>query len=106
MDELEPWCEVRLEGADGSSIGEAVLGGRHGPDIGAVNLLARLALWAGRDQARLRLSRVSPGLRELLQLGGLDGALGLEAERQAEGREEALVVEEVEEEVHLDDLPA
>ena len=65
-----------------------------GPSLGAVDGLARLQLEAKRRGRVLRLRRVSPGLRELLDLTGLAEALGVEVGRQPEEREERLGLQE------------
>ena len=72
------------------------------PTSRSVDEVARLALWAGRDGGSVVLSEVSPELDELLELSGLR----VEMRWQAEGGEETLVVEQVEEEAHPGDLPA
>ncbi len=70
------------------------------PDLGTVDALARARLLARRDGCDLRLADASVELRELLDLAGLTTTLrcevgsGLEAEGEAEGREEAGGVEE------------
>lgn len=64
------------------------------PDMGTVEALARLQLAALRRAGRLRLRGTSAALRELLDLAGLCGALGLESVGEAEEREEARGVEE------------
>ena len=64
------------------------------PDLRTVDALARLQLAAHRDGGRLRLCGASSALRDLLQLTGLCGALGLEAVGEPEEREEAHGVEE------------
>ena len=69
------------------------------PDLGTVDSLARLQLCTGRLGRRLLLQGVSPALRELLVLAGLDEVLahelrsGLESGRQAEEREHPRRVE-------------
>ena len=73
------------------------------PDLAAVDALARLCLTARRLGCRVELRGACPELRDLLGLVGLAGvvicegdpaALGLEAGRQAEQREEPRGVEE------------
>ncbi len=70
------------------------------PDVGSVDILARLQLSARREGLDLRLHGVSRELQDLLAFIGLAGVLGVEAGRKAEEREERLGVEE---ERHLDD---
>lgn len=67
-----------------------------GPDLASLDLLARLRLRGARFHG------VSPELRDLARFCGLARALGLEAERQPEEREEAGGVEE---ERHVGDPP-
>jgi hypothetical protein len=101
MATFERWCGVRLTGPDGDSLGYCQLGGPGDPDLRAVDEVARLTLVTARLGGRIVLVDVVPALRELLDLAGLD----VEMERQAEGGEEPLRFEEVEEEVHRSDLP-
>ncbi|HLX89867.1 MAG TPA: hypothetical protein VKR22_15585 [Acidimicrobiales bacterium] len=111
MAEVRLWCRVRIEGPDGWTPALATLCGLGAPDIGAMDQLARLALTARRLGVRVVLSDVCAELAELIELAGLTGPCGLggpaasavEVQRQAESREQPLVVEEVEEEAHLGD---
>ncbi|HVS28757.1 MAG TPA: hypothetical protein VHE14_04345 [Solirubrobacteraceae bacterium] len=73
-----------------------------GPDIGTVDVLARLALRLPRLGCELRLQHTPDELRELLAFLGLLDVLGVEPAGQAEEREHRLGVEE---EGELDDLP-
>jgi anti-anti-sigma regulatory factor len=70
------------------------------PDAVAIDTLARLQLEARRFGAEIRLRNVSTELEELIALAGLRDVLRLEAEGQAEEREERRGVEE---ERELDD---
>jgi STAS domain len=70
------------------------------PDAAAVDALARLQLNAQRLGLELRLRHASAALRELIAFAGLDEVLRVEAQGQAEEREERLGVEE---ERELDD---
>jgi hypothetical protein len=70
------------------------------PDADTIETLARLQLEARRCGVELRLRNVSLELGELLELTGLRDVLRVEAEGQAEEREERLGVEE---ERELDD---
>jgi ABC-type transporter Mla MlaB component len=63
------------------------------PDVGTIDVLARMALTARRLGGRLELRGTRPDLRELLALVGLE-ALAVEVVGQAEQREEPLGVEE------------
>ena len=96
------WCRVTVLWSDGTVRVHHILEGPGPPHIGSVEEVARLALWAGRDGGSVVLSEISPGLDELLELSGLR----VEMRWQAEGGEEALVVEHVEEEAHPGDPPA
>jgi gamma-glutamyl:cysteine ligase YbdK (ATP-grasp superfamily) len=73
-----------------------------GADIATVDALARLVLAAQQLGLELRITRAPSELRELVALAGLGPALGLQAQREPEQREEALGVEE---KGHLGDLP-
>ena len=64
------------------------------PDIGTVETLARLQLAAQRCGGHVRLRGTSHALRDLLELTGLCGPLGVEAVGEPEEREEARRVEE------------
>jgi hypothetical protein len=70
-------------------------------DLRAVDALARLQLAARRLGCRLRVTRASSELRQLLGCVGLtEAVLGVEVGRQAEDREERVGIEE---ERELDD---
>ena len=64
------------------------------PDASFVDALARLQLTARRSGCELRFRHVSDELQGLIALMGLDEVLRLEAERNAEEREEVLGVQE------------
>jgi hypothetical protein len=104
----ERWCRVTVHAHCGVVVRDVVLGGTGAPDIGTVDRVARLSLLGARIRGRTVLRDVAPALRELLALTGLSelarGAGGVEVEGEAEGREQALRVEEVEEEAHPGDL--
>jgi hypothetical protein len=94
------WCRAAVLGPGGAELFSGAMEGRGWPDLAAVDDLAWLALLAGRIGGRLVLSDVSPAMAELLELTGLAVEVGGEPEL----REEALGVEEGEEETHLGDL--
>ena len=71
------------------------------PDLGQVELLARLLLVARRGNYDLRLAHASAALLELIAFAGLGEALRREPGGQTEEREQPLGVEE---EGELDDL--
>lgn len=76
------------------------VGGLSDADLETVDALARLQLGARRLGCEVRLEHARPELRDLLSLIGLQEVVrcgeesGVEAGRQAEGREEASGVEE------------
>jgi len=72
------------------------------PDVGTIDRLARLQLAVQREGSELQLVGAQPSLLELLDLCGLAEVLGLEAQRQAEEREE---LGRVQEEGDLPDAP-
>jgi hypothetical protein len=88
-------------GPEGPALGGCVLEGPGPPDLETVETVARLALTARRRGAAVVLVAVSPPLRELLEMAGLD----VEMEGQAEGGKETLGVKRLQEEAHLGDLP-
>ena len=98
----EPWCRVTVVGCDGTQVAIRTLRGPGPPDLTVVDQLARLALDARRLGARVVLADVTPALIELLELAGLVVEVAGEPER----REQALGIEEVEEELHPDDPTA
>jgi hypothetical protein len=71
-------------------------------DVSTIDLLARLQLGARRHGRSLLLRDASAELVDLIAFVGLGDALSVEAERQAEQREQPLRVEE---EGQLDDPP-
>jgi hypothetical protein len=90
---LQRWCRATVVGRDGTVVGEYVFEGAGGPDLGAVDGVARLALLATRIGGRIALGEVSAEMRELLDLVGLP----VEVERQSELREEPLGIQECQE---------
>ena len=102
MEPSRDWCRITAYDAGGRVTASWLLEGDGTPDLAAVDAVAHQALAATRAGGRLVLADVTPALRELLELAGL----GVEMEGQPESREQALVVEEVEEEGHFGDLPA
>jgi hypothetical protein len=102
MADARQWCRIEIVRGDGTPLTAFGVGGGGRPDLAAVDTIAHLALLARRAGARMTLVDVSPELRSLVELAGL----ALEMEREAEGGEEALWVQEVEEEVHPRDSTA
>lgn len=91
-DEVPGLCDdlrVLLE-ASGAPVVVCDVGGLGPPGLGAVDLLARLALTARRAGGRIRLRDADPALHALLDLVGLR----FQVEGQVEEREPALGVEE------------
>ncbi len=83
------------------------LPGHGAPGLDAVDDVGRLALAVGRLGLTLVLSDVTPELGHLLDLAGLSNltVLVVEMDRQPEGGEQAVGVEDGQEEVHPGDLP-
>jgi hypothetical protein len=108
MADVELWCRITLVGSDGSELACHALCGPGRPDMDTVDSIARAALTARRLGATVLLADVSPDLASLLDLASLRDLDGLvvEVEGQAERGEEALGLEEVEEELHPDDPAA
>ena len=63
-------------------------------DFEIVDALARLQLAARRSGLRVEVAAAPHDVLELIELAGLSETLGVEAQRQAEQREERLGVEE------------
>ena len=95
------WCRVTMVDPEGNALASGVLEGPTAPDIGAVDDVARLALMAKRLGGGLVLTDVSADLRALVELTGLV----VEMQREPERGEQALGVQQVEEERHAGDLP-
>lgn len=95
-----------MQAPGGAVLASVLLEGEGAPDLGAVDEVARCALLAQRAGLRAVISELSLEMRRLLELAGLLAALVVEVERQPEGGEEALFVEESQEETHLSDPPA
>jgi hypothetical protein len=83
------WARVVVVGPDGTQR-VALLTGEGPPDLAVVATLARWQLMARRTGGRMWLEEVSPALAELLDLAGLSREVG----GQAEGREDALDIQE------------
>lgn len=96
MHESRHFARVLIVDADGHLILRADLSGPGAPDLLAVDAVAQLALSARHAQATIRVTDVAEDLSVLLELA----ALPVEVERQAEAREQALGVEQGQEEVH------
>ena len=92
-------------------MGRYEIGGTGDPDMGTVDDLARLALAAHRLGATVTLEDCRPELAELVWLAAVPvvvsrrSSLAVEVQREPEGGEEPLGIEEVQEEAHPGDLP-
>ena len=64
------------------------------PTASTIDQMARLQLQARRGGCELRWKDANPRLLELIGFAGLSGVLCVEAERQAEQREEPCSIEE------------
>jgi hypothetical protein len=104
MAAVQLWCRVTIVDLGGAEVVCCTVEGPGPPDLATVDDVAFLALLARRLGGGIVLADVSPALRSLLELTGLD--LAVEMERQAELWEEPLGIEEGQEEVHGRDLPA
>lgn len=93
------WCRMVAIAQDGTALGVWLLEGSGLPGLPALAEVAERALEARRAGGRLVLDAATSELAELIELAGLP----VEVRRQAEGREQSLGVDEVEEEGHLGD---
>jgi len=84
------WGVLSLVGRDGLVLATLVLDGLGGPDLGAVDDVARFQLEAVRLGGRALFETASPFLLELLQLAGLS----VEVRRQPEGGKDRARVQE------------
>ena len=96
MTAVERWCRVTVAARDGSIVACRALEGPGAPDLAAIDDLARLLLFGKRWGGRVTVTEISPAMSELIALAGLP----VEVQGQAEGGEQPLGVEEVEDEVH------
>ena len=94
------WCTVTIVEPGDAATTDCVLQGAGHPDLGAVDIVARIALLARRRGGDVVLSEVCELLDELLVLADL----GVEVRRETKRREQPLV-EEREEERHRGDAP-
>lgn len=96
------WCRGKIVFGGGRAETAIVLVGHGAPDLAAVDAVARTALRARRNGGRLVVVAAAPDLWALVQLAGLP----VEMEREPEGGEEALGLEEGEEIAQAGDPPA
>jgi hypothetical protein len=69
---LDVWCRIRVVNCCKRVLVSENLAGFGPPGLAAVDRVARLALMARRRRARIVISDISPSMRELLDLAGLD----------------------------------
>jgi hypothetical protein len=105
MPDWRCWCRIRTVDRDGTFRDAGTFGGRASPDLEAVDRLARRLVTLRHHDQRPFLVAVDARLAELLELVGL-ADLVVEVQGEAEGGEEALRVDEVEEPAHGTDGPA
>lgn len=98
---MRRWCRLVARAVDGTSCEERDLTGRGTPGIAVVDVVARAALRAARAGNRLLVADAVEAVVELLELAGLAGVV--EVQRQPEGGEQPVGVEDVQEERHLGD---
>jgi hypothetical protein len=79
MERPGTWCRVRAIGVGGSVLATWVVAAARPPDLGLVDLLAKLCLAARRAGAGRVVVEPCPRLAELLELTGL-GQMGREPE--------------------------
>ncbi|MGH9102405.1 MAG: hypothetical protein ACRDYD_05405 [Acidimicrobiales bacterium] len=96
------WFRAIAVDGDGSPVRSWVVEAEGLPDLAAVDRLASLMLEAQRAGGRIVVARLAPEMADLLDLAGLS----VEVQREAEGGEEPLGVQGVEEESQLGDPPA
>ena len=71
MGASQRWCRLTLLDDHGAIVAAGELTGETKPDLGTVDLIARLSLTARRTGTTVRLSDACPELVELLVLAGL-----------------------------------
>jgi hypothetical protein len=76
------WCRVAVTRPDGTVAGAWVWEGVESPDLDAVDMLARCTLDARRRGLMLVATEMCEELRSLLDLTGLLGQVGGEAEHR------------------------
>jgi len=72
MASVQRWCRVTVVSPDGAVLARRVLEGSGDPDLDAVDTVARLALLSAHVSGTIGIAEVSPGMRDLLELAGLD----------------------------------
>lgn len=98
---MQRWCRLVARAVDGTNCEERDLAGRGTPGIAVVDVVARAALRAARAGNHLLVADAVEAVVELLELAGLAGVV--EVQRQPEGGEQPVGVEDVQEERHLGD---
>jgi hypothetical protein len=99
------WCRVTIAGHGTAAEGSVVIEGAGRPDMAAVDELARVVFEARQAGWRLVIADLAPELADLLDLAGLAlvDLQGVEVQGEAEGREQPLRVERIEEEGEISD---
>jgi len=100
MGDIRLWGRVRILGPDGTARVRVPVMGRARPDLATIDRVGRLVLLARRTGGDAVLEASAP-LADLVALAGLP----VEVERQPEGGEEPLWIEDGQEEVHRRDPP-
>jgi len=85
------WARVAVIDRDGRPLAWWEIGGRHAPDLAAVDALARWQLWARRTHRGIELDALGDEFRDLLEWCGLLGQVGGQPEeREQMGVEEGV----------------
>lgn len=82
MERPSTWCRIRAIDAGGDTLATWFVVATWPPDLGHVDLVARLRLAAGRASTRRVRVEPSPGLAELLELAGLGQVGGQPEDRE------------------------
>lgn len=100
MARVERWCTVSISHPAISQITSFDLEADGAPDLGTVDVVARLSLLVARLGGSLTLTDVSPALASLLKLAGL----GVEVNGQTELGKEPIGLQEGEKEAQSRNL--
>lgn len=74
---LRKWCRVTVAGPDGDAMACYVLQGPGDPCLQTVGTLCRMTLVARRCGGDVVLDQLSPRLRDLIELTGVDSSLNV-----------------------------
>ena len=88
MAESVAWGRIVVRGPHGQELVSRTLEGPHRPDLGVVDIIARLAVSARRLGCSIQVRDLSRDLAELLWLAGLLSSLDGEVGGEPEGGEE------------------